>query len=605
MMTSSWHAVLVRCKYEPWILAILLGILRVVICFIPQTGYLHPDEFFQSSDIVGGNYFQSKVNPVWEFNTDKPIRCMLIPNLLNTIAFKLATLIQSKPSAYLLIVAPKLIYTLLSFIIDISLYKLCQYYSSRGLWYLPISIIFQSSFVCLGCLTRTLSNTPEVVLFSLLLVVVCQTIRPTFRILFVTPTRSTPVNERIKTSTQLTSSCLVGILITIGTFNRPTFPCFAFVPSIYWIMQSLKRNSYDKTLTIQRVIIPLTLSAILIAIPISAYDTYYYNTTIDYHSLFKNLFTNLIDYRFDKIYLELKSHWILTPYNFIMYNTNVNNLTKYGLHQPYTHMLFNVPFAFNILGLLFYGKLIQLLLGSGYYRLIFSSHRVYALMLLSSLTSIILLSFIPHQEFRFLLPLIVPLVYAFAFNIYASNKLLSLWFIINLILIYFYTSIHQSGVIRASLDLGPILKSQQLISPEEDSELSVVNVVAMRCYLVPTYQWNIPKDDYRFEFDLQDTFADFNTSLVRKIEKVLFEQANNPIYSYKLYVMLPKIYEQELYDYLKNQDIITTKLETIKQYSFHFSGEDFFKSIEYLKKNGLKALNTAFGFSLIKVDLIN
>lgn len=600
-MTTNWLAVLVKCRRNPRILIIILAIFRISICFWPQTGYLHPDEFFQSTDIVGGHYFQSKIQPVWEFKTDKPIRCMLIPSLLNNLAFRLATSIQKQPSAYLLLVAPRFIYTLLSFIIDLCLYKLCQYYSSRGLWYLPVSIIFQTSFVCLSCLTRSLSNTPEVVIFALLLVVVCQTIKPRFRIMFVTPTRSRPVNERVKGSTQLKSSILVGLLITLGTFNRPTFPCFALVPSIYWIAESLKRNSYNRSLTMQRVVVPIALSAALTAISISAFDTIYYNDG-DFQ-IIRDLFDHIMRLRLSAFCSELRSNWIITPYNFVMYNTNVDNLSRYGLHLPYTHMAINIPLAFNVLGLMFYGKILDFIVGSGLYRLVFiSTHRVYALMLLTTLSSTILLSFIPHQEFRFLLPLIVPLVFVFAFSIYASNKWLTIWLLINFALVYFYTSVHQAGVVSASLDLDPILKLHE--KRAQGVELTMMNVVALKCYLVPTYQWNIPKNDSRFSFDLQDTFNDFNTSIDLKLGRIIENQLENPLYRNELYIMMPQLYEEDLASYLQsNLSIHSSRLVPVKHYSPHFSGEEFRKSIAHIQKYGLRAWRRAFGFSLLKLDL--
>lgn len=593
MTTPRWQSILIQCKREPRFIQILLALLRVCICFLPQTGYLHPDEFFQSTDIIAGSYFNSKVQPAWEFKAEKPIRCMLIPNVINYIAFSFVELIQGKqPSPYLLLVAPRLAYTLFSFIIDFCLFKLCQYYSSRGLWYQPVSIIFQSSFVCLACLTRTLSNVPEVIIFALLLVIVAQTIRPRFRILFVGPSgRSTPVNQRVKASTQITSSVLVGFLVTLGTFNRPTFPCFALVPAIYWTLESVKRNSYSVNLTLQRIVIPSALTSLLTATTISAYDTANYNGI---ESL-KRVIHLLVNLNILEFYNELCSSWILTPYNFITFNSNVNNLSRFGLHLPYTHFLVNIPLAFNILGFIFYGKILSLLFGSGAYRLIFSSQRIHGLMLMSALTSTILMSFIPHQEFRFLLPLIVPLAYVFAFRIYASNKLLSIWLILNLILIYFYSSVHQSAVIRSCMDLNPILKSYL----REERDLLQVNVVAYRCYMVPSYLWNIPKHDFRFNLDLNEPEEDLSAKLAR----VITRQRDNPLYTHKFYIMLPRLYIQELVNTLQsNFSIESHKLNSLKNYT-HFSGEDFQNSIHHVRKFGLGMWKQAFGFALLQVDL--
>lgn len=33
-----------------------LVVIRIVLVFIPQYGYIHPDEFFQSSEIISGEF---------------------------------------------------------------------------------------------------------------------------------------------------------------------------------------------------------------------------------------------------------------------------------------------------------------------------------------------------------------------------------------------------------------------------------------------------------------------------------------------------------------------------------------------------------------------
>jgi phosphatidylinositol glycan class Z len=592
--------VLIRCKYEPKIVPFLLAALRLILCLWPQTGYIHPDEFFQSSDITGGRYFNSQVQPAWEFSTDKPIRCMLLANALNTIAFKLIKLITNNPTAYQLLVAPRLIYTIASFIIDACLYKLCQYYSSRGLWYLPVSIIFQSSFICLCCLTRTFSNVPETIIFALLLVVVCQLIRPRFRIVMVTPSRSIPAQERVKTSTQLTSSLLVGFLVTLGTFNRPTFPCFALVPLLYWLTESFKRNSYNARLNIQRVLVPVTISAAVTGFLISAYDTVYYTGSAE---ILSDLYGHLQNFEFKELSSLMGSKWILTPYYFIRYNTNADNLARYGLHSPYMHMLVNIPLAFNLLGIMFYGKLINLMTGSGVYRLIFSTHRIYALMLLSVLTSTILLSFIPHQEFRFLMPLIVPLVYAFSYNIYSSSTWFSIWLLSNLILTYFYSSVHQTGIIRASLDLDPILKSY--IVQKADENRTLVDVAAFRSYLGPTYLWNIPNDDFRFRLSQQDTYEDFSESIDDKLGACLERHMDHPTFEHKFYFMLPNLYVGQLKLHLQEHYANNlTSPYTLRQYAPDFNGEELSSCLGYLREYGWGAWRDAFGFSLLETSLI-
>lgn len=34
----------------------LLVVIRIVLVFLPQHGYIHPDEFFQSTEVVAGEF---------------------------------------------------------------------------------------------------------------------------------------------------------------------------------------------------------------------------------------------------------------------------------------------------------------------------------------------------------------------------------------------------------------------------------------------------------------------------------------------------------------------------------------------------------------------
>lgn len=598
-MSSKWHQRIERCKQATRYLPMLLGLMRVLICFWPQIGYLHPDEFFQSSDIVAGKQLGIKIEPVWEFTTDRPIRCMLLPNLLNGFAFKIVKALHAQPSAYLLLVAPRLVYTLVSFSIDYCLLSLCQCYSVKGLPYQPVLIIFQSSFICFGIFTRTLSNTTEAILFAWLLVVVCKIVRPqAFRVLFITPKHSKPINQRITKSAQIISSSLVGFIVTLGTFNRPTFPCFALVPCIYWLHESYKRNSSSFRLTIQRAVIPLIITSSLMFAAISCYDTYYYR---DYE-IVSDILNDFSRLRLEQFYKKLRSNWIVTPYNFLVFNTNVTNLSKYGIHKPYTHLLLNLPLAFNSLAIVFYGRLYAHLVGSGIRRLLFHSHRITAMMFISAITSILLLSLIPHQEFRFLAPIVIPLVYTCASDIYHNKRLLGLWFVANFLLIYFYARIHQSGVTSALLDLDLTLKD---IQNSKDS--SVVSVIAANWYPTPTYLWSIDQFDNRFHLNLSATITDYlHTDVEYKInpavDKLLADVSFRS--DHKLFVMLPRLYLDQLLDYIaKQSDTFVASIVDTRHYSFHFSGEDFQESIMHVRKNGLKALREAFGFSLLQIDL--
>ena len=57
---------------------------RVIWTLIGQRGYLHPDEYFQSLEVITSDLFDKSAFRTWEFqvtNTSKPIRNIAIPYL--------------------------------------------------------------------------------------------------------------------------------------------------------------------------------------------------------------------------------------------------------------------------------------------------------------------------------------------------------------------------------------------------------------------------------------------------------------------------------------------------------------------------------------------
>ena len=94
-------------------------------------------------------------------------------------------------------------------------------------------------------------------------------------------------------------------------------------------------------------------------------------------------------------------HPVITPWSNFKYNVNALNLAEHGLHPPWTHLLVNLPcllgpalFIPSISAQPFLTSLKQL----------FGD-----ICFLCSISGLILLSSRPHQEFRFLLP-IIPLL---------------------------------------------------------------------------------------------------------------------------------------------------------------------------------------------------
>lgn len=129
--------------------------------------------------------------------------------------------------------------------------------------------------------------------------------------------------------------CLeIGTILAIGTFNRPTFLLFAVTPIFYWITRGLSKtcNHFIRVFNKRFIVLLLCIMpAVFIFILIDSF--YFENITEDEAKL------------------------VITPLNFIKYNFNSSNLAEHGIHFRGTHAIVNSPLLFNVLTLLFLGRL--------------------------------------------------------------------------------------------------------------------------------------------------------------------------------------------------------------------------------------------------------
>ena len=145
---------------------------------------------------------------------------------------------------------------------------------------------------------------------------------------------------------------------------------------------------------------------------------------------------------------------VITPINNVLYNTKTSNLADHGLHPHYQHFLVNLP--------QFLGPALILLLLSVYP---FTPMRLKAFLtnsrLSSATTATLILSIIPHQEPRFLLPC-VPLLLT-CLPVLSSLKLQRLfwttWIVFNLSLGVLMGTYHQGGIIPAQLALPSLIQT--------------------------------------------------------------------------------------------------------------------------------------------------
>ncbi|XP_038220928.1 GPI mannosyltransferase 4 [Zerene cesonia] len=473
---------------------ILVG-LRFALTLLPQTGYIHPDEYFQNVEVIAGDIFDVDVARTWEFDPKFPIRNIFVPKLMLGPPLHLIRILNpfikyylhiDLRTPYFLLVIPRLFICLVSLINDYCLYKLCVMYGQN---YRNRLKIFASSYVVLVYCCRSFSNSFEMVFFSILLYLVGDCMLKSDRVIYHKEYLQEKYNEALtpvervkiyKLQTHLPQHSLnyvmiLASLVVIGIFNRPTFIGFAFIPVFFWLHRGLGSKTIgfiDFHIRIFMLIlcgIPMFLVLVIID---SAY--YGYLTIGEVESL-----------------QITWNNWVVTPLNFLRYNADVRNLTQHGLHPRWLHLAVNVPLLFNVLGFMaFFTVLINTYrFIKGRYSKMPRIQSIRGLMLLSAIVPIVILSLFPHQEARFIIPILVPLVYLYGNSIHLNEVddsdikivkkiFLVIWYTSNIIFSIFFGFIHQGGLYPLVNDLFYEIKGNYGMH---------IHVITTHSYSIPTY----------------------------------------------------------------------------------------------------------------------
>ncbi|XP_064477974.1 GPI mannosyltransferase 4-like [Ornithodoros turicata] len=371
---------------------LMFATLRVALVFVPQTGYIHPDEFFQTTEVASGDIFGLKIYRSWEFTDKNPLRSAAVIHLIyGPPLFLLRLLVGSSPSPYLLLVFPRFFVCLLSFVCDYVLYR-----TSKGRADGSHRCLLQlaTSYVVVVFHTRTFSNSVESCLLALLFLL---------------------VNSK--------SALLLSAVLVFGFFNRPTFLIWAFPVVVPWLAKK------KRLLALLPTCICFTIAFILA-------DTLYYRP-----ESFAKIFVSPLS-------IKLPTDVVITPLNFILYNLNSSNLESHGVHPRWLHIIVNVPALFNVAGVVSIWTAIRILFSAS--KCTDATDRTAAQTLLFSLA---VFSIFCHQEARFLVPLTVP-VTLLSYRVLTFNKLFTLvWALANIVCLVFFGFIHQGGVVPCMMKL--------------------------------------------------------------------------------------------------------------------------------------------------------
>ena len=388
---------------------------RIIWTLIGQRGYLHPDEYFQSLEVITSDLFDKSAFRTWEFqvtNTSKPIRNIAIPYLTYGISIGVLKILTKigimSITTNNLILFPRLMQLLLSFLGDYYIYKISKLLNLNTNKCL---ILYSSSYITLIYLTHTFSNSIETILFSALLYYTLNSLT------------CIETNENANFNLQI-----IGLIACIGVFNRPTFIIYCFVPIGYLLY---------KYKSLMKCIVLLSSYSFMTAVSFVTVDTFYYTSELEY----KNL--------------------IVTPFNFLLYNINQDNLALHGAHPIYQHLLVNCFLLFGFQYLKFYKYFKKNVL------------------CITFLFVIGVFSLVAHKEARFLLPLLIIICLTTS-----SETELFTWYSFNFILSIVYGVYHQGALIE-SLDFV------QNMFKHEGNTVIGQHVFYYQTYMPPRYLVNV------------------------------------------------------------------------------------------------------------------
>ncbi len=399
-------------------------VVRFVAC--TQTSYIHPDEFYQSFQAIYHD------NVPWEFsNSRKPCRSSIPLLIFYYPVILLGTYFNLSSLSILLLT--KFEFCLLTWIVgEWCLHRIMPIKHER----IKASFFFNTSYITLVYQSHTFSNSIETCVV-LLVVYLIDDIRQYLE-MYSSKASENDKQESIRSCKNAYSSsklALLGILVSFGIFNRITFLCWLILPSIYLLKFFFKNKI--------RSLIPIVSFSLATFIFILI-DTLYFQRHIDF-----------------------PDNLTFAPLNSLLYNSKVGNLSKHGIHPLYTHVLINYP---QIVGPLLF--LLFPFMKSGYLK---------TAPFLAYISGLLSLSIIPHQELRFLIP-IIPLACC-CVNLNGSPRfvqlVIRLWLIFNVFMTILMGFLHQAGLVGATNYLGTTLDNENSVKP--------FSLIYWRTYKPPTW----------------------------------------------------------------------------------------------------------------------
>ncbi|KAI7900853.1 Alg9-like mannosyltransferase family-domain-containing protein [Cokeromyces recurvatus] len=324
----------------------------------------------------------------------------------------------------------------------------------------------------------------------------------------------------------------LGSLFSLGVFTRITFPLYAFPIGIAFIYKAYQRsNNFNQFITFAY---SLLVGFACISIVIIAVDSVYYGklTFTVNGQPFRDV-GHVISTLFDPTTLATVRSYgdvVITPLNNLRYNLNVENLAEHGIHPRYTHFAVNLPVLYGPLFIFAFLYLPTAIVEAWNDP---NSHIFYVLVSVL-FSGVVGLSIIPHQEARFLCPLLVPLVFIYTWK---QPKLpavfWTMWIIFNIVTTYIFSVIHQGGIVPAmgflqrqttnihdchildSGDLSCTIGLSNLTNIGENPFNVTTNIVFYKTYMPPRHLLVIPKENGNNHINIFDYSSQLNKTIAQ------------------------------------------------------------------------------------------
>ena len=317
----------------------------------------------------------------------------------------------------------------------------------------PVAVLLlASAWPSMVLLSRPFSNTMECIILAILLAIVLTYTNNNNKII-----KSSSNNNNNKYD--IIFGCKVGIICAVGIFTRFTFVFFSFPVLLYILVDLILQYTgtldgsnttirkmcyyYPVVVSVSKQLLWIVLSFVITAYGIISMDTQFYLLRGRKHS------NGHDDDDINNNYNA--ENFIVTPWNALTYNSKISNLMEHGLHPRYTHAAANMMVMFGPLSLVTYYTILS---GWGGGENNKRSSIIGVDMVLQGIIvfGLGLLSVAPHQEPRFLLPLITPMVllgekYIKKFPTTGTV----VWIVFNLILFILFGILHQGGVVQSLL----------------------------------------------------------------------------------------------------------------------------------------------------------